>query len=457
MSDSGGRFPPRRLALVLAAIPLVAVAIADVAVVADRSTRKATPAPSVSSPSSRPQVTTTAQAERPTASSRVTAIRALLQRRSDAVLHHNRAEWLSTIDPAERKFRASQLAVFNNLADVKFASWSYSFDPADEQFPAVGRTKYGAVTWAPADFSLHYRLRNFDQRPTNLLQYPTFVERNGAWLLASLSDFDHRGDKSSLDIWDFGPVVTLQTGRVLVLGHPSSRSLLPGIAAEVVSDIPRVSKVWGTGWSQRAVVLVPQTQHELGAVVGDYGNLKHIAAVASAEVNVGSGRPNPVGDRIAINPFNWPKLSDLGRRIVLTHELTHVATRTVTSAATPTWLAEGFADYVGYQDTGIPVPFIAQDLARDVRAGHEPKALPASGQFAGTSVRLSQAYEGAWLACQLIAHDYGQPVLVRFYREVGHSSASQSVAVATAMQGVLHLTPRQFSAKWRAYVHSQLG
>ena len=56
------------------------------------------------------------------------------------------------------------------------------------------------------------------------------------------------------------------------------------------------------------------------------------------------GQPKPVGDRIGINPANWPKLSPLGRRIVLTHELTHVATRVYTSESTPSWVVEGFAE-----------------------------------------------------------------------------------------------------------------
>src|SRR4029077_20228361 len=104
----------------------------------------------------------------------------------------------------------------------------------------------------------------------------------------------------------------------------------------------------------------------------DAGDLDQIAALASAEVTSCPGSPNPVGGRIAINPHNWPTLSSLGHRIVLTHELTHVATRADTNACMPTWLVEGFADYVAYQQSSLPVRIIASELGVDVHAGRVP-------------------------------------------------------------------------------------
>jgi hypothetical protein len=312
-------------------------------------------------------------------------------------------------------------------------------------------------SWAPAEFALHYRLRGFDHRPTNLAQFPTFVHRSSGWYLASLSDFTDAGAKSSKDLWDFGPVTIVRTSSVLVLGHPGSESLMQGLAAEVAADIPRVTAVWGHGWARKAVVLAPSTQHELGQVAGDFGKLDNIAAVASAEVNVGSGKPDPVGDRIGINPDNWLKLSPLGQRIVLTHELTHVATRAVTSSSTPTWLAEGFADYVGYLDTGVPASFVAQELAADINAGNAPKQLPSDAQFDGASKKLSQAYEGAWLACRLIAQRSGQPMLVRFYSAVGRSERGPRLAVALALARLLHESRFEFTKQWREFVRSELS
>lgn len=430
-------------------MPLIAVLIADATVVGHAAGGRGTKVAVANRPRPGASVDVVKQ--------RAAYIRGLLRRRGYAVVHHNRAMWLSTVDPQQPQLRAQQARVFANLAHVDFTSWSYTFDPGADQVPSVQSERYGAPTWAPSEFSLRYRLRGFDVAPTNLAQYPTFVLRHGAWYLASLDDFVERGQVSSLDIWDFGPVQVLRTPHVLVMGHPGAARLMRQVAAEVAADIPRVDAVWNRPWSQRAVVLVPATEHELGVVVGDAGDLSHIAAVASAEVQDVPGRPKPVGDRIGINPSNWPKLSPLGQRIVLTHELTHVATRASTSESTPSWVVEGFADYVGYLDSGVPATVAAQELAVDVRAGRSPRRLPSDAQFNDESTRLAQAYEGAWIACRLIAKRWGQGTLDRFYVAVGTSSAGGDAAVVAAVRSVLHTTMHGFLGAWHGYLRTELS
>jgi hypothetical protein len=441
----------------LAAVPLLAVAVVDGAAVLGRHSTTTSKA----APSAAPRHGRTSAADRQAQAdagraARVAAVRSVLARRGEAVLSHDPAVWRSTLDPERPRFVRRQMQVFRNLQRVPFASWDYDFDP-DHSLPSTKRTqRYGVPTYAPAQLSLDYRVRGFDRRATSLPQYPTFVLRATGWYLASFDDFRARGDRSSTDLWDYGPVVVVRTPRVLVLGHPLARSLMRGVADEVAADIPRVSAVWGHGWSERAVVLVPATQRELGRVVDDYGDLDNIAAVATAEVQIGSGRPDPVGNRIGINPANWPKLSLLGRRIVLTHELTHVATRAATSAATPTWLAEGFADYVGYLGSGVPTPFVAQDLGTAVREGQAPRRLPKPNAFDGSNIRLSVAYEGAWMACRLIAQQWGQSALVHLYAAVARSRLDAATAVDLTMRRVLHLSTAQFTERWRGYIKREL-
>ena len=123
----------------------------------------------------------------------------------------------------------------------------------------------------------------------------------------------------------------------------------------------------------------------------------------------------------------------------------------------PTWLAEGFADYVGYLDSGIPTGFAAQELAADVRSGKVPSHLPDDGQFDGRSKRLSQAYEGAWLACRLIVERHGQSALVRFYRAVGTSASGERDAITSASATVLHEPFSRVTREWRAYLRAELA
>jgi hypothetical protein len=301
---------------------------------------------------------------------------------------------------------------------------------------------------------LRYQLRGFDDTPTAVQQYFTFVHAGDRWLTASDSDFDNIPDRrTARDLWDFGPVAVRHGLRSLVLGHPGHSALLREVAAQTDAAVPRVSAVWGTQWSRTVVVVVPETQRELAAILGDGSDLSRIAAVAVAELPGDTGN-HPVGNRVLVNPANFRRLGANGRRVVVTHEVTHVATRDYSGDGVPTWLVEGFADYVGYLGTGLGPHAICQELVRDVRAGRIPKALPTDEEFGGTNARLAQAYEEAWLATRLIAERTGEQSLVAFYRAAGGPGGADRVA--TAMRDVLHTTPATFTAGWRDYVRRTL-
>jgi hypothetical protein len=449
--DRTGTVLPRRLGVLLALIPVVAVGLAD-AVIAARTASAPASAKTRTSHvvrSARPPDNADAQ--------RATALTRLLDERSAAVLHHDRASFLATVDPEQPAFVAEQRREYAAVSAVPLASWTYDFSAGTPQLPSPKLARYRAPTWAPRQFTLHYAIRGFDSSPTSLQQFPTFVRRAQGWFIASFSDFAGQGQRSDPDIWSFGAVRTATAPGVLVLGHPASLSLMRGVAREAAAAIPRVTAVWGRDWPRRVVVLVPSSQHELAQIIDDSGDLSQIAAVASAEVQDCPGPPNPVGYRVAINPRNWGKLSAVGRRVVLTHELTHVATRAATGSCTPTWLVEGFADYVGYLGADVPTTVVAQELAGDVRAGRVPARLPRDGDFDGGNKRLAQAYEGAWMATHLIVDRWGQRTLVQLYRQVGTSNDDPAVALADAMKALLHISYSQFVAQWRAYLRAKLS
>ncbi|NGO15529.1 hypothetical protein G5C60_50150, partial [Streptomyces sp. HC44] len=163
-------------------------------------------------------------------------------------------------------------------------------------------------------------------------------------------------------------------------------------------------------------------------------------------------------DRIVVNPDAYGVLSDFGRQVVLTHETTHVATRARTTAATPLWLSEGYADWVGYRGTGRTPAEVAPELRRAVREGHLPAALPDDADFGfdGDAAGLARAYEGGWMACRLITDRWGEVRLGEFYQAVG-AHRTRAGAVEAAMRDVLDMTPEKFTEQWRAYLSSQLG
>lgn len=389
---------------------------------------------------------------------RLQAVAAVLARRASAVLRHDRAAFLATVDPRQRSFWARQARLFEALRVVPFGSWRYDLGPAAGNGQPVPRpSRYQASeVFAPAGVVLRYQIRGFDGQPAADSQQLTFVRRAGRWLLASDRDFDSGTVRTTRNIWDNGPLVLARGVRTLVLAHPRPPLDLNRLAGLADAAIPRVDAVWRVPWSRRVVVVVPSSLAELASLLNrPAASLQRIAAVATAELQPGTA---PVGSRVLINPVGFGQLGDLGRQLVLIHEVAHVATRPVTGEAAPSWLVEGFADYVAYRDTGLPAGVAAGDLRREVLAGRVPSGLPADARFAGTDPRLAVAYEEAWLACRLIAQRSGEPALVRFYRlAAAGSPAGRAARVRTAFATALRTTPTAFTVAWRAYLRSTLG
>ena len=360
---------------------------------------------------------------------RVEAVERLLSDRAQAIRRRDRVAFLAGIDtsPEAKPFRTRQAAVFAALEDVPIGSWSYEVDPVRERpaDPRVDRLR-GPGWWAP-DVVLRYALKGYDPEPTIAEQYFTFVQRDGRWLLASDDDFKEVGSASTPGIWDGGDVVVVRGKRSLVLGHPKSKGVLRRVADVVDEAVPRVSKVYGSGWGQKVVVLVPDTSAELAELLDTRSDFSQIAAVATAEVVGGEGF-SPVGDRVIVNPPNFAKLGRLGQQVVLTHEVTHVATRKTSGPLVPTWVVEGFADYVGYQDTRVPLSVAAKELRDAIRAGKGPTRLPEDRDFDATNADLAQVYEQAWLAVTRLVEVHGRAKVLAFYRDLGAKTAGDREA-----------------------------
>ena len=81
-------------------------------------------------------------------------------------------------------------------------------------------------------------------------------------------------------------------------------------------------------------MLIPDTAAEFQAVTGDTDDSHDIAAVAIADAINPDLSVSPqqavLGARIVLNPANLARLDAAGRRLVVQHELTHLATRAQT-------------------------------------------------------------------------------------------------------------------------------
>lgn len=385
----------------------------------------------------------------PAGNDRATAVRALLRQRGAALRAHDRPAFLATIDPAATTFRARQAKVFDALHDVPLSAWGYDVDAAHARpnTPALDR-RYG--TWWAPDVVLRYALAGFDAAPTERQQGLTFVRRAGRWYLAADDDFG--GHRTARELWDGGPVLVARGASTLVLAHPGHDALVRLLLRETAAAVPRVTAVWGQRWARRVVVMVPGSETELRRLVPDIGDLSQTAALATAELSDRGRGDHPVGDRVLLNPPNFARLGPLGRRVVLTHEVTHVASRAATGPGMPTWLVEGLADYVGYRGLGLSLSASASELQGDVRAGRLPTRLPTDAAFDGSDPLLAQVYEQSWRAVVLLARMYGEPALLRLYRAVGAGRP-----LAQALPSELRTTEAAFTVAWRDDLRRELG
>ena len=390
---------------------------------------------------------------------REAAVRQLLSERAGAILRRDERSFLAVVDPQAEALRERQEDLFAALEEVPLELWRYRLDPSVERpSDVLLDRKYGRDNWWAPDVALEYALEGFDDRPTVAEHHLTFVKRDGRWLLGADDDFAPVGLVTPRALWDRGPVVAERVGDVLVLGRPKARRLLKNVATLTAAAVPRVDRVWGKDWRRGAVLVVPTSGSEMSELLGSEKDLSQIAAVATAELGGDSGEFDPSGDRILVNPDTFGRLGQLGRRVVLTHELSHVATRRATGPAVPAWLAEGFADYVGYQDVDLPLALSARELRKDVRAGKLPTALPKDDAFDGGNPALAQAYEQSWLAVRLLAAQLGEDALLRFYRAVGARRGVEAAqAVEEALKAELGTTTAALTRDWIASLQRDLG
>ncbi|MFB6616669.1 hypothetical protein ACFCV9_21070 [Streptomyces sp. NPDC056367] len=343
-------------------------------------------------------------------------------------------------DTAERDVREAVAAWSRTpperLAGIPLEGWSY-------EVTSVRRD--GARATARAE--LHYRLAGYDTAPAGSARELTLDGQGGRWRVTA----DRPAPGALPQLWDQGAVTVARGAHSLVLGgEGQSPGALSAIAAEADRAVPAAGAAWPRPWAGRVVVLVPGSLERMAGLLGRPAEAyRGLGAVTTGQVGAG---PAPA-DRVVVNPQAYPELSGQGRRIVLTHEVTHVATRAATSATTPLWLSEGFADWAAYRGTSTTPAQGAPALARAVRRGEVPGGLPRTEAFAfgGDPEAAARAYEGAWLACRLIAEKWGEAGLVRLYEAAGREPWPNALAHA------LGTDTDTLTRAWQESLRDELG
>ncbi|MFD0202761.1 MULTISPECIES: hypothetical protein [Saccharothrix] len=363
------------------------------------------------------------------ATSRADAVRALLERRARAVRDRDEVAFTADLDPlADAGFRQRQRDLFRNLSAVPLAEWEYALD-GEVDLTALDLPAADDV-WAP-EVRLSYRLGGVDVAPSGQAMAYLFTRRDGRWYLNSDTALEPLGRRTWRGPWDFGPCQVHAGTGGFVLSHPGGEVLAARVLDELDDAVAAVTEVWGQAWARQVAVLIPASPAEMVALVGPGFATGAIAGVAVAD-GVDRDTHTARGQRVVLNPDSAGALSPLALRVLLRHEITHIAARGETVDGAPMWVLEGFADYVGYRRSDVPPRKAAPLLAAQVRDGL-PAALPSDADFRGAGMEL--AYQQAWSLNLYLASSLGEPGLVALHRRLARVRASEVDGVLLEVTG----------------------
>jgi len=335
------------------------------------------------------------------------AIKAVLARQARALLHHDRAAYLATVDPEQPDLLMQQKTLYDNITQLPLASLTYGVDTSGALVPAE----------IPGDDPVlhptvveHLKLADTFDRPVSNAVDETFVRRHGHWLLGSESESkeaDHF-DTPQERPWFGVPIVAEHVGEMTVLVDRSQAGNLAGLTAAVQDDITYDAHLLGVPASSK--ILVDATTNGLSL---NFSSLSHEEAAAvtfgvTSSDALGQEQTGLAGHVIKVNPHTVDQVvNDEG---IMRHELTHYLLERY-NGYVPKWLSEGVATWVQYYPDVFSQWQISPDLFH--RLMRADRTLPILGLFnedPSLNYPISQAAV-AWL----VSH-YGVARLIDLMR-----------------------------------------
>lgn len=353
-----------------------------------------------------------------------------------AINERDPAALADIVVPSEREMVAAVLRNAETLEVGRIESEYVDTTPAqlsEAQRADLGPA--GAEAWV-AEARLSYRLPLDGAPSRHEIAVVLVPDGDGARVVG----LGGHGTRSPL--WLIDEVDVQTRGRVTVLNAGDRpTTFYVGLGARALTDVARVLPEW----KGPLFLEVPRDKDQLDVVLAaqpdTYASIAGITSTADGSVVPGA----PV--HVYLNPPVFDTLKRQGAQVVVSHEATHVATDASFTSGLPTWLLEGFADYVALVGADVPVERAAAQAIKQMRTDGLPEALPSPEDLESTAEGLGATYEQAWLACRYLAQRYGEDALIDFYREV-----DSGTSVASAFDGVLGITEAEFMQGWRDHL-----
>lgn len=391
------------------------------------------------------------------------ALREVFKRRSQAVLERDRAAFLADLDDTDAEFVKRQEQVFDSLGKLEFSAWEYRVRDDSYSVGSIDWKRYGRFDdVALPVLTLHYQLKGYDKRPVVRRVVYTVVLDGDRWRIANDRDLQESttsGTSVRRDPWENGPITVAKTRNGLVIGHPDDAEAIAGIQKEVESAVRHVSSYVGKAWGERTVVILPANHEELQYLLENPDVPFEFAAIAHAEFTTLDEDffGQFAGTRVVINPENFNPSSSFNR-LLIRHEITHVAMFERTGPLSPKWLVEGIAEWVGNAGSDLPTTRLAGAMADLVEEEGVPQHLPLDSDF-GLIGEASVGYNAGWLLCRYIETRYGRAALLRFYDQMGNRTGLDKPGekLGSVLNAVLKTDETRLLRDWRPYVKAAVG
>ncbi|PKW25597.1 hypothetical protein ATL31_0394 [Phycicoccus duodecadis] len=390
----------------------------------------ASPRPSTSAPAPGPSGARPG-ASVPDASAVSTALDTLLEARDAAVRTGDTAAFRATVAAPTDAAGRRQLQTFGAARALGLSQLSHDVAPPADDPAAV-------------DVTLRYRVAGVDRAERTATVRYALRRAGERWLVAD----ETATGTDAAPPWLAMPGLTVRRGRSVVVAGTAPEAALAAAATTVDRSLPVLARLW-PGTPRRTLVLLPETPAEAATLRGDGGAA--VGRVAATTDGPTDAAGLATGDRVLVDPDARRRLTPVGRDVVLTHELAHVAVRGSVPGTAPLWLSEGYADHVGYARAGLPERTLAAPLVAAVRAGTAPAALPTDTALDPGVSDIEVGYLAAWQAAQTVVALAGEAGLRRLVRACTATGGAEAAARAcdAAMPGVIGTDRAGLTRRWR--------
>nr|WP_203848316.1 hypothetical protein [Dactylosporangium siamense] len=381
----------------------------------------------------------------------VKAIEELLERRTQAIKKKDLNAWMADVEQSDAAFTKRQKQLYDNLVKMPFSDISFDRTrlPARQLakfLPTQLFDRYHAAVHVEA-VTIRHRIEGVDSKTVAIPWMPVVALVKGKWRIV--------GDAAGKDMplgangqpWDStGPVAVLRNDRVIAVVSVDDAERGRSLLQLAETSLKQVVEVRPTGWDGKVLFTAVQDKRIFDTYFAEsQERVAQVAAIAVPYYNqVGDWATSPAysSTRVVFNPTQLTAQPDELAHD-LTHEFAHAAMGPVTTARTPRWVVEGFAEYVAYKKDKVRANGIRNALGDLVIS-----TLPTDEQFYAEP----RNYIASWLANRMIAEKYGEAKLIAFYE------AFQNVSeVESAARSVLGIGVSALEQQWRDYVAQQRG